>query len=103
MLTLFVSVEARPSDAVKWASGNPPIVGYFQTFGITATDELQIEQIVREYLQDDLGSELIVIDDRWTPDFEGNDSDVRDHVGDLMKPGIWYSSGRAFYGPEDED
>jgi hypothetical protein len=103
MLTLFVSIDARPGEMLTSAPGDPPIVGYFQTLGITATDDLQVEQIVREYLRGDLGSELLVIEERWTPDFEGGDSDVRDEVGDLTKPGIWYSSGRSFYGPEDEE
>jgi hypothetical protein len=101
MMTVLLSVEARPGDKLISDPGDPPVVGYFQTLGITAKDEFDLQTIVRKFLYDDLGSELLRIDERWLPDFDGADSDIAEHLGDTTKPGIWYSSGRAFYGLEE--
>ena len=80
---------------------DPPVIGYFQTIGVTARDEKELRGLVEEYLRADLDSELIGIDERWVPDLTGSDRDIQDQIGDLTKMGIWYTSGRAFYGPEE--
>ncbi len=101
LITLMVNVEASLGDKLFSEPGDPPIVGYFQTLGVTATDRAELEDMVRQHVSDDLGGELIGIDEEWVPDFDGDDSDIRDQVDDIHSMGIWFRSGRAFYGPED--
>jgi hypothetical protein len=101
MLTLLVAVEARPGRQAIAEPGDPPIVGYFQTLGVTARDEAELRTLIQKHLWSDLGSELVEIAERWTPDFEGTDHDIAEVAGDALAPGIWYVSGRAFFGPEE--
>jgi hypothetical protein len=101
VLMVLVSVEARPGDRLVSDPADPPIVGYFQTLGVTATDRTELEAIVSRHVKEDLGGDLLGIDEEWSPDFDGDDSDIKDQVGDTAKAGIWYVSGRAFYGPEE--
>lgn len=102
MLTVFVNVDAKPGEKLVSDPDAPQILGYFQCLGVTANDTVELERIIRQYLKDDLGSELVSIDELWIPDFSGGDSDIADQVGDMTKPGIWYRSGHAFYGSEEE-
>ena len=103
-LTLFVSVEAKPGDQLAFDPGDEEdFKGYFQTFGVTARNEKELLEIIKGYLDADLGSTLVEISERWEPEFEGVDADLRGDVGDLDRVGIWYRSGRAWYGPEEED
>jgi hypothetical protein len=101
VLKVLVSVEALPGDKLISDPGDPPIVGYFQTLGVTASDRAELEAIVRQHVSEDLGGEFLGIDEEWAPDFDGDDSDIKDLVGDMAKTGIWYRSGRMFYGPEE--
>jgi hypothetical protein len=98
MLRLFVAVEAKPGNEDLTFPGAE---GYYQTFGVTAHDESEIPVLLQDYPHKDLASTLVAISDRWPPDFEGADADLRDVVGDTSSRGIWYSSGRAWFGPED--
>lgn len=43
------------------------------------------------------------VENQGVPDFEDLDSEIKDVVGDLEKPGFWYVSGHAFYLDEDAD
>ncbi len=103
MLTFFVFVEAKLGDTLVSDPAGQPILGYFQTIGITARDEVELVSLVKEHLQSDLGSQLIEIDKMWVPDFEGEDSDIKGLIGNVNKIGIWYTSGKAFYGPEEDE
>ena len=102
MPAFMVTVEAKPSDKLVSDPQDPKITGYFQTIGVTAKDEKELQRIVKEYLFSDLKSELISIDEIWVPDFSNSDSDIKDQVGNLTEVGVWYTSGRVFYGPEEE-
>lgn len=101
VITVMVSIEASPGDKLVSEPGDPIIVGYFQTLGVTAKNRAELESIVRQHVRDDLGGELIGIDEEWPPDFDGDDCDIKDQVDDINSVGIWFRSGRAFYGPED--
>ena len=101
VLVVLVSVEARPGYKLVSDPGDAPILGYFQTLGVTASDRAELEAMIRQHVQDDLGGEFLGIDQEWPPDFDGDDSDIKDQVRDMTKVGIWYRSGRAFYGPEE--
>jgi hypothetical protein len=99
MLTLFISVEGKPGKDVV-VDPDQPVDGYYQTLGVTARSEEELRTIVQQFLTSDLGSTLVEISERWSPDFYGSDADLKDEVGDLDKVGVWYSSGRAWFGPE---
>lgn len=102
VLMVLVSVEVLGGDKLVSAPGDPPIIGYFQTLGVTASDRAELEAIVRQHVSEDLGGEFLGIDEEWPPDFDGDDFDIKDLVGNMAKIGIWYRSGRMFYGPEGE-
>ncbi len=97
MLTLLVSVEVRPGDKLRWDAEQPRPIGYYQQLGVTAADETELETFLLEYLLEDLGGELICIDESRVPDFQGADAEVSERASDPTKRGIWYASGRAFY------
>jgi hypothetical protein len=101
MLTLFVAVEAKPGRNVVFEDAE--VEGYYQRLGVTARSEDELRRLIQNHLDADLGSSLIEISERWMPDFAGADSEVREEVGDLNKVGIWYSSGKAWFGPEEPD
>ncbi|MBE0656385.1 MAG: hypothetical protein IH602_01780 [Bryobacteraceae bacterium] len=101
MITLFLAVEAKPDSEIVFEGAD--VVGYYQTLGVTARDEDGLINLVQSHLKSDLGSTLLEIAERWEPDFDGTDSDVRDLVGQMDEVGIWYSSGRAWFGPEETD
>jgi hypothetical protein len=101
MLTLFASVEARPSKDVKLAMSRA-VKGYYQTLGVTARDEVELRNLIKDYLASDLQSQLAEISETWRPDWDGSDRDLIDVLGDLGKVGVWYASGRAWFGPEAE-
>lgn len=96
MLTLLVSVEAKPGKNVV-VDPDHELEGYYQTLGVTARSEEELRMLVQEFLTSDLGSALVEISERWSPDFDGSDADLRDEVADLNEVGIWYSSGRAWF------
>ena len=99
MLTLLVSVEGKPGKGVV-VDPSHQVEGYYQTLGVTAQSEEELQTLIQDFLTSDLGSTLVEISERWSPDFDGPDADLRDEVSDLDKVGIWYSSGRAWFGPE---
>ncbi len=101
MLTLFVRVEARHGAKVVFES-NEPVRGYFQRLGVTGHDEVDLAELIRQYIADDTDGTVIAVDDRSEPDFGGSDADIWGKCGDIDLRGVWYHSGRAFYGPEDE-
>ena len=100
MIVFLVSVEATPGN-VRFES-DVEVAGYYQTLGVTANDEAEFKSLIQQYLGADMQSELVGIDEKWVPDFEGGDADKRDRIGDIAKVGIWYSSGRAWFGPEED-
>ena len=101
MIVLFVSVEATSGNG-RFES-DVDVAGYYQTLGVTANDEGEFKSLIQQYLGADMQSELVGIDEKWVPDFEGSDADIRDQIGDTAKVGIWYSSGRAWFWPEEDD
>lgn len=99
MLTLFIAVEAKPGENVVFEGAE--VDGYYQRLGVTARNEDELQSLVEDYLKADLGGTLIEISERWEPDFSGGDADVLGEVGDISRVGIWYRSGRAWFGPDD--
>jgi hypothetical protein len=100
MLTFLVTVEATPGNKVVFDPHDRRILGYYQTLGVTARDEEELRRLIEDRLRSDLGSELLRVEERWEPDFAGGDHDICDVVGDWNAVGIWYASGRAFYGSD---
>lgn len=100
MLSVFVAIEAKHGDILQ---SNEPLAGYCQTLGVTARDHKELVQLVRDFIYKDLESTLVDIFEMWLPDFEGCDADKEDTCGDMKAVGIWFYSGRAFFGDEDED
>jgi len=39
----------------------------------------------------------------WIPDFDGDDKEIVEKRGDPTRPGIWYTSGKAFFDREDDE
>lgn len=101
MLSCLVCVEAKHGSNVV-IEGAQNVGGYFQTLGVTATDDSELRQIVRDFLYADLQSELVEISEQWPPDFEGADQDIADVVGAVNRVGIWYASGRAWFSADEE-
>ena len=103
MLTLFVSVEAKPGKKVAFEPDRT-IEGYYQTFGVTAKSESELRDLIRDYLAADLQSHLVEICETWPPDWDGTDRDIREKFRDSASAnvGIWYTSGRAWFGPVAE-
>jgi hypothetical protein len=102
MLTLFVSVEARPRKLTNGGS-DQEVAGYFQTFGVTAIDERELLRLIEQYLAADLESELVAVSEKWLPDLDGNDRDIASQIGQMNSIGIWWSSGRAWFGPDEPE
>lgn len=100
LVKLLVSVEAKQPETFSF---DPPreVAGYYQTFGVTACDDAQMLLLIQDYLTQDLGSTFINVSERWVPDFDGADADIREDVGDLESVGLWYWSGRAWFSPDE--
>lgn len=101
MITLFLAVEAKPGPDLVFEGAD--VVGYYKTLGVTARNEEELISLVQDHLRSDCGSTLVEIAERWEPEFDGADSDVRDLVGPMNEVGVWYSSARAWFGPEEAD
>ena len=85
--------------------------GFFQDIGCTADDEQEAKVIITKYLErmswlnlpkaevlfDKIG--IIPADEITSEVYE--DPDIKDSlIGDPLKEGIWYVSGKAFFGDE---
>ena len=101
MLTLLVTVEAKHGEKVVFDRDNR-VEGYYQTLGVTASDEEELKRLVIEYLSSSLESTLVEIVERRAADFSGEDSKIEKLVGDIDSIGIWYKSGRAWFSPEEQ-
>ena len=97
MIKRLFLVKAVPGDRFVDRPGQVRPAGYFQRFGITATTESEMLGLIKEYIDRDLGSLLIELEDQGEPDFEDQDAEIRHLVHDVERPGIWYVSGHAFY------
>ncbi len=101
MITLLVAVEARPGDDVLF-DADREVGGYYQTLGVTASNEEEMRTLIRKFLKTDLQSTLVEITESWIPDLDGQDSDIADRVGDVNQIGIWYHSGHAWFEKESD-
>jgi len=101
MLTLFVRVEAKHGPKFVFESSEQ-VQGYFQRLGVTAFDEVDLLELIQLFAADDADGTVLAVDDRSKPEFGGSDADIKDDCGDINARGIWYHSGHAFYGPEDD-
>lgn len=99
MITVFVNVEAKHGERVVFKA---QVDGYYQRLGVTARTQDELITIIREHIAEDTGGTLVDVAEIWVPDFEGADSDLKDVCDDTSKVGIWYWSGRAFFGPGAE-
>lgn len=95
-------MEAKHGSVVEFDSPKP-IEGYYQTLGVTARNQAELVQLVKEYIFRDLESTLLDVAEMWLPDFENEDADIKDVCGDLTKIGVWYHSGRAWFHENDDD
>jgi hypothetical protein len=97
MLTLFIAVEAKHNKDIVSFDSTSQIAGYYQTFGVTASNEEELKEQITEYLYSDTGGTLVQIKKRWIPDFSGKDKRLREYVKDINTKGIWYKSGKAWF------
>jgi hypothetical protein len=102
MKSWFVRVEAQPGPRLRFEGTETPI-GFFQRLGVTANDEQDLIDVVRDFLLEDGESTLVELDDLSVPDFEGSERDIQDECGDMRQRGVWYASGRAFFGNEGNE
>jgi hypothetical protein len=104
MLTFLLAVEAKSGEKLEFDPDSPPVAGYYQTLGVTACSEAELRDLIVRHLRSDSGGELLGIEERWIPDFAGSDHEILELSGDIAEPGVWYASGRAFFGQaSDED
>lgn len=73
-----------------------PIVGYFQTFGVTADSEDKAGELVTEAISD---GEIDWSESTISPGVVIHTLDpvIIARAGDWTEPGIWYKSGRGFF------
>lgn len=102
MLKFMVTVEAKAGSHVIFESAKP-IVGYFQTLGVTARTQGELETLVREYLRKDLDGTLCEISEIWAPDFRTSEKDIRELCEDTEEIGVWYASGHAWFWDDGEE
>ena len=96
-------VEVRGTPGPLWKIDAPSsVAGFYRLLGMTVHDEAHlVAQATSELLRE--GAILDRIEQVWVPDFEGDDSDLLETVGDPSVPGMWYTSGYAFFGSEGDD
>jgi hypothetical protein len=96
-------VQVRGKPGPRWKSDpGEGVAGFFRLLGITVSDEAQlVAQATAELLRD--GALFDRVEDVWVPDFEGDDSDIADIVGDPSVPGTWYTSGYAAFSEDDDN
>ena len=97
----FVQVKGTPGPDLVFES-DFPVTGFYRLLGLTVGDKQELVSLAREVLQHD-GSTFADIEDVWIPDFAGKDADLADVVGDLRTLGVWYKSGHAYFGSDDDD
>jgi hypothetical protein len=98
----FVRVEATVGSKFEFESPND-FVGYFQRLGVTAPDRAALLKEIQSFVFNDTGGRVLDVDDYSAPDFDGADSDIVDVCGDTNRIGVWYVSGRAYYGKGDPE
>lgn len=96
-------VNVLPGSQLVAAPGERRPTGYFQRFGITGDSEEEMLGSIAAYVHEDLGGTIVEVDNQGEPDFEDLDSEIRNVVGDVVRKGFWYISGRAFYLNEESD
>lgn len=85
-----------PPDPDDEDDDDPPIVGYFQNFGVTAGSENEAWDLVAEGISDGeiswsestISSKVII--QQLSPT-------IISKSGDWTEKGVWYKSGRAFF------
>jgi hypothetical protein len=92
-------VKGKPGARLQ-VEADFPVTGFYRVLGITALDEADLPALARTELARD-GSTLVQIVALRTPDFDGRDSEIADLVEDPRAPGVWYRSGHAYFGDED--
>ena len=97
----LVRVEGKPGPRLL-VEADFPVAGFYRVLGLTVLDESDVVALVRTELARD-GSTLVQVTDSRTPDFQGRDSDVADLADDPRTPGVWYKSGHAYFGSDDNE
>lgn len=98
---LLLRVHATPGAKIEFEGARPR--GYYQRLGVTARDEADLLNVVRQYVSEDTGGTVVEIDDLEVADLGGPHRDIREVCQDSATPGVWYASGRAFYDDEDDE
>jgi len=96
-------VKVVPGKNLVASPGQEGPAGYYQRFGITAESETEMIRAVQDYIDHDIGGQIIEVENQGELDFDGSDSDMTEFTSDVEVPGFWYISGRAFYIHEDRD
>ncbi len=96
----FVRVQATVGSKFEFESPND-FVGYYQRLGVTAPDRAALLKEIQIFVFNDTGGTVLEMDDYSVPDFEGADRDIWDVCEGTNRIGVWYVSGRAYYGKED--
>lgn len=78
-------------------------VGYFQKFGVTADTWDEACALVRDYMLGDVAASILALEDFGPVDFQNGDPFFQRFQRRSRLSGIWYVSGRAFYGSEEDD
>lgn len=101
---LYVKVNARPDERLDWGDDpdHPRPVGYCQGFGVTAQNWSEACDMIEHYVKGDIAGEIVCFVDEGEPDFFGADTDLLPYLKESEAKGIWYKTGRAFYGSDEE-
>ncbi len=96
----LVRVEGNPGPKLQFEA-DFAVTGFYRLLGMTVRDESEFVALAREELARD-GSTLVQVDEVRVPDFGGKDADIADVVDDPRTPGLWYKSGHAYFGDDDD-
>lgn len=94
--TVDVQLHVRIEESTD--SSSPPVIGYFQTLGVRVKSD-QVRAVLDSAITDgsinwsESGYDLVEISTL--------DRDIRRQVVPVGDEGVWYSSGRVFYTPEE--
>lgn len=100
----YVVVDAHPDARLDWGDDpdHPRPVGYCQGFGVTAQNWSEACDMIEHYVKGDIAGEIVSFEDQGGPDLWADDSYLIPYLKESNVKGIWYKTGYAFYG-NDED
>lgn len=88
-------------DLIEPGKKEPPLVGYFRNFGVTAASEWEARTLIQNIVDD---GEIEWGKVSWAEvDLRSLDQQIAKQCEDSTLTGVWYKSGRILFPYEQED